>query len=235
MTDTTGGEVSDREAALFLAIKTQDEALLRQLVRADPALLSVRSPMGVSPVLFATYYGRHDMARVLIDEGAPLDVFEAAAVGDEQGVTRALEADPALLHAVSADGFSPLGLAAFFGRAAVAETLLARGADVNGVSRNAMQVRPLHSAVAGGHGALARALVMAGADVNAAQQDDFTPLMAAAQNGDAGLVTFLRQCGADARARTTDGRGAADFAREEGHQALAEALARAWPDGAADQ
>ncbi|MBZ9715249.1 ankyrin repeat domain-containing protein [Deinococcus multiflagellatus] len=216
---------TDQEAALFLAIKTQDAELLRRLVRADPALLTVPSPMGVSPVLFATYYGRHEMARVLIEEGAPLNLFEAAAVGDGAAVRSALDAHPAQVHAFSPDGFSPLGLAAFFGRAEVAEALLSRGADVNAPSQNAMRVRPLHSAVAGGHAALARALVMAGADVNAAQQDDFTPLMAAAQNGDAELVAFLRGCGADAGATTAAGQRAADFAREEGHHELAEALA----------
>jgi ankyrin repeat protein len=219
-----GVTVGDREAAFFLAIKTRDEALLRALVGGDAGLLGLPSPMGVSPVLFAVYYGRADMARVLVELGAPLNVFEAAALGDEAALTRELDADPALVGGVSGDGFSPLGLAAFFGHAGVAEVLLSRGADVNAVSRNAMRVQPLHSAVAGGHAALARALVMAGADVNATQQDEFTPLMAAAQNGDAGLALFLRQRGADAEAVTADGRRAADFAREEGHAALADAL-----------
>ncbi|ALW90283.1 hypothetical protein AUC44_04040 [Deinococcus actinosclerus] len=216
--------VGDREAAFFLAIKTRDEALLRALVASDSELLGLPSPMGVSPVLFAVYYGRADMARVLVDLGAPLNVFEAAALGDEAALARELDADPALVGGLSGDGFSPLGLAAFFGHAGVAEALLARGADVNAVSRNAMRVQPLHSAVAGGHGALARALVMAGADVNATQQGEFTPLMAAAQNGDAGVVLFLRRRGADADVQTADGRRAADFAREEGHAALADSL-----------
>jgi uncharacterized protein len=224
MSDGAGEVVGDREAAFFLAIKTRDEALLRALVDGDAGLLTLPSPMGVSPVLFAVYYGRPDMARVLVELGTPLSVFEAAALGDEAALTRGLDADPTLVNGVSGDGFSPLGLAAFFGHAGVAEALLSRGADVNAVSRNAMRVQPLHSAVAGGHAGLARALVMAGADVNAAQAGGFTPLMAAAQNGDAGLVLFLRQRGADADARTADGRRAADFAREEGHAVLADSL-----------
>ncbi|MBX8463729.1 ankyrin repeat domain-containing protein [Deinococcus sp. RIT780] len=224
--------VGDREAAFFLAIKTRDEALLRALVKSDSELLTLPSPMGVSPVLFAVYYGRPDMARVLVELGAPLNVFEAAALGDEAALTRGLDADPALVNGVSGDGFSPLGLAAFFGQAGAAEALLSRGADVNAVSRNAMGVTPLHSAVAGGHGALARALVMAGADVNAAQAGGFTPLMAAAQNGDAGLVLFLRGRGARVDAVTDAGQGAADLAREEGHAGLAEALERPLDAGA---
>ncbi|MFC3918361.1 ankyrin repeat domain-containing protein [Deinococcus metalli] len=79
------------------------------------------------------------------------------------------------MNAVSPDGFTPLGLASFFGRAEAAQVLLEAGADVHAVSRNPMQVQPLHSAVAGNHEALARVLVAAGADVNAEQADGFTP------------------------------------------------------------
>ena len=51
-------------------------------------------------------------------------------------------------------------------------------------TRFADALMPLHSAVANRNVAIARMLVEHGADVNAAQQDDFTPLMEAAQNGD---------------------------------------------------
>ncbi|THF84772.1 ankyrin repeat domain-containing protein [Deinococcus sp. KSM4-11] len=208
---------TDAERELFLAIQANDGVQVRALVRGDPALLRAVSPMGVSPVLFATYYRKHDMAHVLIDEGATLDIFEAAAVGDAARVQALTAREAGLVSAVSADGFTPLGLAAFFGRAEVAQHLLERGADVNAVSRNPMRVQPLHSAVAGNHEALARLLVAAGAEVNAVQQDDFTPLMAAAQNGNAALVVFLLAAGAAAGAVTSDGRTAGSLAREEGH------------------
>jgi ankyrin repeat protein len=208
---------TDAEKELFLAIQANDDATVRDLVQGDPALLRAVSPMGVSPVLFATYYGRHGMAHTLIQEGATLDVFEAAAVGDAARVQTLVAGDPGLVNAVSPDGFTPLGLSAFFGRADVAQHLLEHGADVTAVSHNAMRVQPLHSAVAGNHEALARVLVAAGADVNAEQADAFTPVMSAAQNGNAALVAFLLSCGARADALTADGRTAADLAREEGH------------------
>lgn len=207
---------TDAQRELFLGIQANDEVQVRALVQANPALLRAVSPMGVSPVLFATYYGKHDMARVLVELGATLDVFEAAAVGDAARVREVL-AGGADVNAISADGFSPLGLAAFFGRAAVAQIVLEHGAHVNAVSANAMRAHPLHSAVAGNHETLARALVAAGAEVNAVQADDFTPLMAAAQNGNAALVAFLLTAGADTGAQTSEGRRAADLAREEGH------------------
>ncbi|MFC3918362.1 hypothetical protein ACFOUS_16800 [Deinococcus metalli] len=84
---------TETERDLFLAIQANDAVHVRALVHGDPALLRAVSPMGVSPVLFATYYGRHDMARVLIEHGAPLDVFEAAAVGDAARVRALITGD----------------------------------------------------------------------------------------------------------------------------------------------
>jgi len=54
---------------------------------------------------------------------------------------------------------------------------------VNSPSRNAQRVMPLHSAAAGRHLTIMQALLAHGADPNARQADDFTPLHAAAQNG----------------------------------------------------
>ncbi|MEF2279301.1 ankyrin repeat domain-containing protein [Deinococcus sp. YIM 134068] len=216
------------EQSFFATIQKNDEAGVREWLAHDPALLRALSPLGVSPILFATYYGKHDLARVLIgamrEAGLPLTVFEAAATGELADLGGQLDARPNLLNAHSPDGFTPLGLAAFFAREEVAAELLTRGADVNRASTNAMGARPLHSAVAGDHTALALRLLEAGADVNATQHGGFTPLLGAAQNGNAVLVEALLSVGADPAARTEEGRDAAALAREEGHAAVLEIL-----------
>ncbi|BDP40387.1 hypothetical protein DAETH_03560 [Deinococcus aetherius] len=216
------------DQALFAALQTNDEATVHALLEHDPALLRAVSPMGVSPVLFATYYGKHDLARVLVERmreaGLLLTVFEAAATGELASLRRNLDERPDIMDATSPDGFTPLGLAAFFGREEVAAELLARGADVNRASTNAMGARPLHSAVAGDHTALALRLLAAGAEVNAPQHGGFTPLLGAAQNGNLMLVEALLTAGADPGARTEDGRDAAHLAREEGHRDVLEIL-----------
>jgi ankyrin repeat protein len=64
-----------------------------------------------------------------------------------------------------------------------------------------MKVMPLHSAAAAQDPEvryeIAKLLLEAGADPNARQQDDYTPLMAADQHGDARLRGLLVGHGAD--------------------------------------
>jgi ankyrin repeat protein len=115
-------------------------------------------------------------------------------------VRELVDADPSLANAWADDGFQPLGLASFFGQPETARVLVERGADVNSASRNQMKVMPLHSAAAAQDPQvryeIAELLLEAGADPNARQQDDYTPLMAADQHGDARLRELLVRHGA---------------------------------------
>ncbi|GAA5534959.1 ankyrin repeat domain-containing protein [Deinococcus aluminii] len=222
--------MTDAANELFQAIHAGNPEGVRLLITAEPRLLTAVSPSGLSPVLFATYYRRPEIMRLLIEAGAPLSVFEAAATGELAALREHLDAQPDLVNGVSPDGFTPLGLAAFFGREEVAAELLARGAEVNRASANAMRVQPLHSAAAGNHTALALRLLAAGADVNGAQHGGFTPLMSAAQNGNAKLVEALLAAGADPALTTEDGQNAAALAREEGHSAVLAILSGARHD-----
>ena len=65
-----------------------------------------------------------------------------------------------------------------------------------------------------------------GADVNVAQQDAFTPLHEAAQNGDRDIVGTLLAAGADSSAKLDSGETAADLARKHNHPELAPLLER---------
>jgi ankyrin repeat protein len=155
----------------------------------------------LSELLQAVYRG--DQARVdeLLAAGPELDVFEAAAVGRVDRLRTLLDEDATLANAWAEDGFQPLGLASFFGYADAARLLVDRGAQVNSASRNDLKVMPLHSAVAEKDPEIryeiAKLLLEHGADPNARQQDDFTPLMAADQQGDQRLRALLVEHGAE--------------------------------------
>ena len=206
-------------AALFQAIQADDPATVTDLIEARPDLLMERSPSGLTPLLFAAYYRRPQLAALLMGMGAGVSPFEAAAVGSGLHLLPALDADPALLRAFSPDGFTLLGLCAFFGHLELARSLLERGADPNTPSP-AMNVTPLASAAAGDHTRLAELLLDAGADPDARQHGGYTPLLSAAQNGNAALLDLLVARGASPLARTDDGRSALDLAREGGHAAV---------------
>jgi ankyrin repeat protein len=209
---------------LFAAIEAGDDARVRSLLAADASLAMARDPAGVSAVMLALYRGQRDVADRLVEVLPELDLFEATALGRADRVRELLTADPSLGRAWSADGFTALHFAAFFGSADAARALLAAGADPNVRSRNEMSVMPIHSAVAGRHGDMLAALVAAGAEVNVAQRDGWTPLHGAAQHGDVATVDLLLEAGADAAARNDDGITAADLADRAGHSALATRL-----------
>lgn len=211
-------------ADIFDAIKNNDLDRVRQLVGEDRALAAARNDQGQSAVLLARYHGRAEALDVLLAAGPALDIFEAAAVGHTARVRELIDANPALVNAYAADGFYPLGLAAFFGHLETARLLLERGADVDQVARNQMQVQPLHAALAGRHEAIARLLVEHGADVNAKQHGGYTPLHEAAQHGDLSLVELLLAHGADRSARLESGQTPAELAAEHGHTHVAERL-----------
>jgi adenosylhomocysteine nucleosidase len=218
-------------AELFEAIKKGDRATVDRLVSADPGLAEARDPDGVSAVLTALYYGRREIAVLLLARKPSLDIFEASAVGDVQRVRRLLDQDPSLANAVAPDGFRPLGLAAFFKRPEIVALLLERGADAAPPSGNPQAFTALHSAVADDAGprdiSIIRGLLDAGAPVNARSGTGTTPLHTAAFTGDAEVAELLLERGADPRIASDAGKTAIDTARERGHTELAARLERA--------
>jgi ankyrin repeat protein len=151
---------------------------------------------GVSEVRQALYRGDRDGARTLVAGGAPVNGFDAAALGDVDRLRALLADDPDLARAWSADGFTALHFAAFMGGAPAVQLLLDAGSDVHAVARNDMRVQPLHSAAALGDVEACRLLLDAGADPNAQQQGGYVPLDEAVFNGKDELADLLRARGA---------------------------------------
>jgi len=182
----------------------------------DP--LDSHDAAGVSLLLRTLYEGQPERARAIAAQRRrPLDVFEAAALGDATRLHLVLAEAPERARALNSDGFSALGLAAFFAQPACARALVDAGAPIDEPSRNAMRVTPLHSAVASRQHEIVAWLLERGADPNARQHGGFTPVHAAAQHGDVALLRLLLGHGADRSARTDDGASAADLARARGH------------------
>ena len=212
----------------FDAIRSGDVAAVDAQLRGDATLAAARNESGVSALLWAYYSGQPGVAERLLTSGVELNIFEAAAAGDLGRTRELLARDPALVDACTADGFSPLGLAAFFGRPEVLKLLLNEGAEPNSPSRNAMRVTALHSAAANREPELSlrmvETLLRSGADPNVKQHGGWTPLQQAAAHGRTQIVNVLLAHGADPAARSDDGKTAADKAAEGGHAEIAELL-----------
>ena len=191
------------------------------LLEQNPTLADHVGPDGVSSALLALYYGHRELAETILESKSSLDLYEAAAFGRTNEVEQLIETCD--LNALSHDGFTPLHLAAFFGRQDTVRALVANRAELNIVSNNPLGVTPLHSALANKHESVARELVFEGADVNKPTVTGWTPLHYAAQQGNRPLALFLKEHGAVPTVGT-EGKSPADLALECGHVQLLDIL-----------
>ena len=209
---------------LVAAAKAGETAAVAQLLDEDVALAEARAD-GVPVLLLALYYGHPGVAELFAARRRKLDVHELAGLGRGAELRELLRREPGEAQRVAMDGFTPLGLAAFFCHEEATRVLLDAGADPRQPSRNEMHVAPLHSAVARRCLPVARLLLDRGADVNARQQGGFTPLHGAAANGDRAMAELLVDRAADPSLRNDEGRTARDLAATREHHGLADWLA----------
>jgi ankyrin repeat protein len=206
------------------AAKTGDAERVADMVARDPALAGARSPSGETPLMAALYRGHLGIVEALERAGAPLDIFAASAIGNMDALERAIAASPAAVHTYAYDGWTPLHLAAFFGRRDAAERLLAAGAPIDAVSQNALRNTPLHAAVAGGHVAVSLLLIEAGADVNVGDAGGHTPFHIAAEGGYVPVAKALMERGADAHVVDAEDRTPLARAVTRGHTEIVDLI-----------
>jgi ankyrin repeat protein len=195
---------------------------LRRLIEQEPSAAASRDASGVSLLMQTLYRGHRDLAET-IATNKELDIFEAASLGKLDRLKECCH-DKSAAASHSADGFTALHFACYFGQAGSARVLIENGAAVDAVASNPMKVMPLHSAASARNLEAARVLLEHGAPVNARQEGGWSPIHAAAQNGDHAMVDLLLQHGADTKTTNDDGKTPASIAKEKGHTDLATML-----------
>ncbi|MDE2901574.1 MAG: ankyrin repeat domain-containing protein [Chloroflexota bacterium] len=212
----------------FDLVQAGDVAAVETLIAKDPGAVCARNAQELSPIQMAFFGGQHAVVDVLLAAGPKLDAFEAAIVGDAGQLAARMDEDPGLLTAYSPDGWTLLHLAPWAGQQETTQLLLTRCADLTAVSTNPLRNQALNAAVAGPNRetrtTCVRLLLEAGADANNRQVRGNTPLHTSAHLGDIESVEALLAHGADTGLRSDDGKSAADYAREGGHEELAKRL-----------
>ncbi|WP_461790161.1 ankyrin repeat domain-containing protein [Pedobacter sp.] len=194
------------------------------LLSQKPQLASQVTSHQISPMLLACYYKKMDIANAIAEFMPELNIFDACAIGKFDDVTLLVFKNPRAVNEYSVDGFTPLGLACYFGHEEIARFLVLKGADVNLPSKNGFNVFPIHSAVAANNFNVTKVLLDAGAYPNVCQKSGVAPLHSAAQLGNIELIILLLEHGAEVSLRMEGGKLPADLAAEKGFHEIAEIL-----------
>lgn len=200
---------------LFASIRAGDSEFVQALVAQDASVAKSKSEQGVSAILVCLYEWNLEMLEILLKVAPPLDIFEAAALGKTMRVEELLAKDCGWASCYSADGFTPLHLACFYGHHDVVAHLLERGADPRARSRNERAGTPLHEAANTGQSDILMMLLAHGAGVNATDSYGWTALHFAASKGFVDIIETLLGVGA-IHPHNEDGRTPRDLALENG-------------------
>jgi ankyrin repeat protein len=205
-------------------IENSQLAEIIELLTEKPKLASQTTSHQISPVMLACYYKKPEIAEAIAEFVSEFNIFDACAVGKFDDVTLLIFKDPQLINSFSVDGFTPLGLACYFGHEDIARFLVLKGAEVNVATNNGYNVFPIHSAVAANNFNITKMLLDAGAYPNVCQKSGVAPLHTAAQLGNIELIILLLEHGAEVTLRMEGGKLPADLAAEKGFNEISEIL-----------
>ena len=224
------------------AMAERDTALVRTLIGEGADVNSARAD-GATALLWAAHWDDVDAAERLLGAGASVNAADDHGVtplaracenASEEMVGKLLEAgaDP---NAAQVNGLTPLMTAARTGNVAVVRALLSSGAHVNAATA-VTQETALTWAVATRRVEMVQLLVDNGANVHPNPGQAFSPLMAAARNGDIESATVLLAAGARVNDTASDGTHSLPYAIVVGESAFAQFLLEqgADPNGAID-
>jgi ankyrin repeat protein len=157
--DPSGGECLNRGSATEIhdATRGGDFGEVKTLLTGKPDLVFSKDDTGRTPLHWASYCGRKDVAELLLASNADVNAKDSlgatplhnAALNGHKDVVELLLASKAEVNAKDNDGWTPLHYAACHGRKGVVELLLASNADVNAKDKDGKT--PLHMAVIEDH------------------------------------------------------------------------------------
>jgi ankyrin repeat protein len=228
----------ERNTPLILAapqsLFSKERKIVEALVAAKGQVDAVNKD-GMTALMSASANGRHDFARLLLQNDAKADLRDndgwtalmyAALNGQWDIVQELIEAN-ADINATEKKGWSALTMAIFDGRGSVAEKLLKAGATLPAKAPNGM-TPVLLAAYGRDLAALRLVLAMEGQPLDGRDSDDWTALEVAAYDGDGQNVMELLRAGADPSLKDKEGKTALDRAKENLNMEIVAILGGPW-------
>lgn len=177
---------------------------LARLIQKNPTLVNKEGTQGL-PLQAASWRGRAEAARLLLENGAIVDVFSAAGLGRDKQLAALLQKNPKLAHARTRVGLTPMHFAARQSRLAAVKVLLKYKSDINakGEKYPYEGETPLYVSLYSSRVSheLVELLLTHGTDVNARDPHDNTPLHFAVEYCDKSIVELLLRHKANVNAR----------------------------------
>lgn len=211
------------------AVKSQNLDQVKYLLEIDEKLKDAKSEEGQTAVLMSAYDRAHEIRELLLQKGAELNVYEAAAVGHTARIAEIVGETPTLVNSHSFDGYTPLGLAAHFGQEEAAAYLLGHGADPNLKGTDGkLNNMPLHASIAGNHMNLVHMLLEKGADIDSRCEGElrkgFTPLHVAVHFDRLEIAKLLIAQGANLSIPNSESLTPLAYASSKGSAEMAELI-----------
>lgn len=184
---------------LWIALWNNDVQMVKLLIAngADVNQKFKGKDANINCLEIAAQNGSFEIAKLLVDAGAPFDV---------KGIK----------------GCTPLRTACRNGRTDIVIYLVDKGADVDSKAED--MATPLEAAAGKGHLEIVQMLVEKGANVNHQDKEGDTPLGEAAKYGYVEVVKYLLSKGADVSLKNQQGYTAQDLARNAGQAKVEEML-----------
>lgn len=224
--------------ALHIAASQGHLGLLRRLLNKNLSLdINAKTVEGSTPVNTATYAGRVDVVRMLLDRGANASIVDSAGwtplhwavEGNHPRIVKILFEHGADPSAESADGDTPLSMAPGFLEGTDLEHMemaLRLGIeDASSSGANKIALKQLLSAAEFGNLDLITSLLQdGGVSVNLADEDGYTSLLFASENGQHEAVRLLIRMGGEVNAKNAVGENCIWLASRYGHEAVVRTL-----------
>lgn len=175
----------------FVGAAHGDLARVQTLLAEHPSLVHARSSWDETALGAAAQTGQAEIAELLLDAGAALDIFTAIMLGRSARVRAMLTEQPGLVKETGAHGFPILYFAAIGGRSDLAQLLTEFGADMNA---GGGVMTALHGAVLFDQHEMVRWLVAHGANPRSLDSNGKTPFDLAVELS---RTDILKTLGAD--------------------------------------